>query len=148
MPAYQAASSLLTLCLLTTAGCSRAYEFAGVVLDGNGVPIAGATFALAPHGTNEPNLTDSDAVSAADGTFTAGWCCIPDVDFFILTTSCDGYVDDVRIVTADESSIRIVLARDLGDNVSLDMRELPAFGTRVLHEEGAIRFIPDDENGG
>lgn len=140
--------AILPLFVLAIAGCSRSYEFSGVVLDGNGEPISGATFALAPHGQNEPGRTDPDVVSKVDGTFVTGWCCVPNSSYFVLTTSCTGYIDDVQIVTADATKLRVVLARDLTDNEALDMRDLPAAGTRILLDEGKVRFVPDTQDDG
>ncbi len=138
----------LTLLIVAIPGCSRSYEFSGIVFDGNAVPITGATFAIAPLSSDESSQTYGDAASQEDGTFVTGWCCVPDTDYFVLATACEGYLDDVRIVAADATDIQIVLARNPSGNRALDMRELTAHGTRILMDKGAVRFLPDTEDGG
>ncbi|GAB5402245.1 MAG: hypothetical protein Aurels2KO_04760 [Aureliella sp.] len=60
----------------------------------------------------------ADAVSRDDGEFEASYCCTPGYDYFLLITSCEGYLDDIRIVPAEITGIRVVLARDSEDQGS------------------------------
>jgi hypothetical protein len=103
----------LSICLavLSTAGCSRAYNFSGIVVDGDGLPIAGASFAIQPHDWNEPDWFDPKQLSGDDGRFSTGWGSAVGVEFFKFTTAKEGFDNDVRLVEADATDIRIVLSR-------------------------------------
>lgn len=103
--------ALIAICLCSLAGCSRHYDFAGVVLDGDGRPIANATFAIGPDDWPKPDWFDDSTVSASDGTFRTGWGSATGVSHFRFITRCDGYIDDDRIVKADTLDLRIVLTR-------------------------------------
>ena len=41
--------------LMAFSGCSETYDFTGVVVDGDGVPISGASIFLRPHGWEAPS---------------------------------------------------------------------------------------------
>lgn len=115
-------TSVLAVCIAATTGCSRGYHFSGVVLDGNAAPIPGAKIFVVPH-QRDVNLGDfsqasANAVSQDNGEFEASYCCTPGYDYFLLITSCDGYLDDVRIVSAETTGIRVVLAYDSDDHAS------------------------------
>lgn len=101
---------LLMLLISATAGCSRAYQFSGVVVDGQGIGIDGAQIVLYPHDANKPKST-AGQTTLSDGTFESSWCCTPGVKFFRMTVSKTGYDDDNRIVSGDERNIRVVLSR-------------------------------------
>jgi hypothetical protein len=103
---------MAALAMICVTSCSRVYQFAGIVIDGDGQPIAGATFAINPHDWDEPDSFDSHDRSAEDGTFETGWGSAVGVEFFRFKTRCDGFVEDERIVEADAKNLRIVLARE------------------------------------
>lgn len=97
--------------LILLSSCSRSYSFQGRVVDGDGIPIAGATFAITPHKHSLPDNSNTSNVSGKDGTFNVHWCCVPGISLFKLRTKCSGYKDDVRLVKADDSMLRIVMEK-------------------------------------
>ena len=101
---------LLTMLITATLGCSRVYQFDGIVVDGQGIGIDDAQIFLYPHDAKKPESTEGQK-TLSDGTFEAGWCCTPGIQFFRMTVSKIGYDDDNRIITADEKNIRVVLSR-------------------------------------
>lgn len=107
---------LITSFCCVIASCSQNYNFAGVVLDGFGEPIAGATFAINPSEWARPDYADPDIVSDTDGAFQTWWGSATGVTYFRFTTECEGYQSDCRIVQAEDLNLRIVLARSkVGD---------------------------------
>ena len=117
-------ASAVAICVTAATGCSRGYNFAGVVLDGNAAPIPGAKIFVVPHEVDielgDLSQADADALSQDNGEFEASYCCTPGYEYFLLITSCDGYLDDVRIISAETTDIRVVLARDSEDHVSAE----------------------------
>lgn len=101
---------LIVMLITATAGCSSVYQFAGIVVDGQGIGIDGAQIVLYPHDANKPESTAGQE-TLSDGTFESSWCCTPGVKFFRMTVSKTGYDDDNRIVSGDERNIRVVLSR-------------------------------------
>ena len=108
---YRLSSFLIASFCCIVASCSRHYDFGGVVLDGDGRPIAGATFAMNPSDWPKPDWSDPNIVSGADGAFRTGWGSATGVTFFRFTTRCQGYDPDCRIVRGDDVDLRIVLSR-------------------------------------
>lgn len=115
MPSRPILPFCICLAMLTTAGCGRLYNFSGIVVDGDGLPIAGASFAIQPHDWNEPEWFDPEELSGSDGYFSAHWGQAPGVEFFKFTTAKEGFDNDVRLVEADATDIRIVLSRTRKD---------------------------------
>ncbi|WP_158231114.1 hypothetical protein [Rhodopirellula bahusiensis] len=124
------------------AGCSSGFETSGIVLDGDGKPLAKAVVTL--FDGISPDFGFSTPVSD-DGTFTAGISTAPGIERFRMVTSCDGYHDDERIVYSDDNaSHRIVLSRLPAQK---DV-ELNSVGIQVLLDEDSVRFVPDTTAGG
>jgi len=82
-----------------------------IVVDGDGLPIAGAAFAIQPHDWNQPDRFDSEEFSGSDGRFSVLWGNAVGVEFFKFVTAKEGFDNDVRLVEADATNIRIVLSR-------------------------------------
>ena len=64
---------ILALLLLVLPGCSRLYDFDGVIVDGDGLPIVGATVTLYPHDWKRPTHLGANGESGEDGKFDAAW---------------------------------------------------------------------------
>ena len=117
-------SVALVCCLLNS--CSRIYDFYGLVIDGDGRPISGATFHINPHDWPEPGWCNPADASGRDGRFEASWGSAVGVELFRFVTTCDGYQPDRRLVLADsDEGIRVVLARDAqgGPKLASDIAE-------------------------
>lgn len=97
--------------LILLSGCTRSYSFQGRVVNGDGVPIEGATFAITPHKHALPDDSNATGVSGKNGAFHIHWRCVPGVSLFKLRTKCLGYKDDIRLVRADDSTLRIVMEK-------------------------------------
>ena len=106
--------------LMAFSGCSETYDFTGVVVDGDGVPISGASIFLRPHGweapswdykLDEPPTPGTMNTSDTDGTFEAGWGGAACVEFFRMTVVKDGYKNGEQTVAARAKNVRIVLER-------------------------------------
>ena len=110
-PIRRYAACILAVVVLSSAGCSRLYDFAGVVIDGDGNPIPNASFAINPHGWDAPGRFDPSSKSGPDGRFTVSWGNATGVEYFTFVTACEGFANDSRVVAADATDIRIVLAR-------------------------------------
>jgi hypothetical protein len=114
MKAFQVSLLAFTALFACVSGCSRAYSFTGVVVDGNGVGIADANIVLFPSDwkRSEHNDEQSNGKTKSDGTFEATWCCDTGVKFFTMITSKPGYHGDVRLVRADEKNVRVLLSME------------------------------------
>ena len=97
--------------LATVSGCSRVYLFDGLVVDGDGQPIAGATIIVYPHDWERPSFERSDGTSDDDGSFEANWGNAVGVEYFRMVVSKDGYKEHERLVEADARDLRIVMER-------------------------------------
>ena len=106
---------LLAILITVTAGCSRGYQFAGIVVDGQGIGINEAQIVLYPHDASKTESTEGQK-TLSNGTFEASWCCTPGIKFFRMTVSKIGYDDDNRIISADEKNIRVVLSRSSNES--------------------------------
>jgi hypothetical protein len=115
MKTIQSSLLALTALFICVSGCGRTYSFSGVVVDGNGNGIADARIVLFPSDWKRPEYDEAqnDGKTESDGTFEAGWCCATGVKFFRMVTSKSGYHEDVRIVSADEKNLRVVLSLDV-----------------------------------
>lgn len=106
--------------LTAVSGCSELYHFTGVVVDGDGVPVSGASIFLRPHDWEAPSWDYKPSkpatpgtmnTSDADGTFEACWGSNPSVEFFRMTIVKEGYKTSEQIVVANAKDVRIVLER-------------------------------------
>ena len=102
---------LLAAVLTTVSGCSRVYLFDGIVVDGDGQPIADATIVVYPHDWKRPSHDLADGISNSDGSFEAIWGSAVGVEYFHMVVTKDGYREHLRLVEADEKELRIVLER-------------------------------------
>lgn len=102
----------LALLLLVLPGCSRLYHFDGVIVDGDGAPIAGATVTLYPHDWDRPSQLGGDGESDEDGKFEATWGNAVGVEYFNMVITADGYRESELLVAADRKNLRIVLQRN------------------------------------
>lgn len=135
------ASIALTAATLVV-GCSSGFETFGVVLDGDGEPLAKAVVTL--FDGISPDFGFSTPVSD-DGTFKAGISTAPGVERFRMVTSCDGYHDDERFVYSDDdTSHRIVLLR----LTAQEDFNLNSVGIHVSVDEGSVQFLPNTTEGG
>ena len=98
--------------LIVLSGCTRSYSFQGRVVNGDGLPIEGATFAITPHKHALPDDSNTSAVSGKDGAFHIHWSCVPGISLFKLRTKCSGYKNDVRLVRAEDSTLSIVMEKE------------------------------------
>lgn len=106
----------LAALMLLVPGCSRVYEFTGIIVDGSGNPISNAvvsvwpvTFETTPCEAEPQNVSNANCDET--GAFSLGWCCAVGVEFFRMKVTADGFKDDFRIVEADAKDLRIVLER-------------------------------------
>ena len=72
----------VAILILSLSGCSRLYDFEGIVVDGDGQPISGATIMLYPHDCERPTQFRNDGISGEDGSFVATWGVAVGVDYF------------------------------------------------------------------
>jgi len=108
-------SFVVVVAVFSIAGCSRAYQFEGIVVDGDGIPIQDATIIVYPHGDDRPSYDQVDGTSEETGRFEATWGLAPGINFFQMIVSADGYRPNKRIVEADANDLRIVMERIRSD---------------------------------
>jgi hypothetical protein len=107
-----ATACMLALLVLAVPGCSRLYDFDGIIVDGDGAPVAGASVTLYPHDWERPTQLGGNGESGDDGKFEATWGNAVGVDYFRIVISADGYRESEQLVEADQKNLRIVLERE------------------------------------
>ena len=104
---------MLAVVLAAVSGCSQLYLFDGIVVDGDGQPIANATIVVYPLGWKRSSQNLGGGTSNNDGTFEANWSTAVGVEYFRMIVSKDGYQEHLRLVEADKKNLRIVLERSV-----------------------------------
>ena len=111
---------IVGILLTSLTGCSRLYQFEGVVVDGDGNPISAALVCLRPHDwparsirrPASPRKLGAPNTSDNDGTFEATWGNAVGVEFFTMAVIKDGFKDNTQTVPADAKDIRVAMERE------------------------------------
>ena len=118
---------ILATVLAAALGCSRGYLFEGIVVDGDGNPIGGATINLYPHDWKRQSFGRPDGTSEEDGTFKANWGSAVGIGFFQMVVEKEGFREQQQLVKADAKNLRILLERietpaDASDSIEPQIR--------------------------
>lgn len=123
------------------------FETSGVVLDGDGNPLANATVGLYEIVSTDTPRPEVEAFQdvLADGSFSIRISTGAGVDHFLLVVACPGYHDDERPIHRDDyGTHRIVLSRFSDDVKS----ELPIIVDDTLMGDASVKSIPIVSNDG
>lgn len=102
---------LLGAVLAATSGCSHPYFFDGIVVDGDGTPIEGASISVYSLDRKIKSSVYTHDNSMEDGTFHVGWNGYGGDDFFRMTVAKKGFREQELIVEDRAKNLRIVLER-------------------------------------
>ncbi len=96
--------AIFTVMFAAVPGCGRVYMISGIVVDGDGNPISGASIYLFPHGLEHQLLGRANGTSEDSGEFEAGYGTSSGIKFFEMVVSRKGYREHEQLVEARPQS--------------------------------------------